>query len=119
MAQKRGPGAPEGPEADNEGGGGGGRGTSPARRGRARDAWTGDSSDIVGDPIGREALMVELASEMIPYTPEELIAIGEKELAWCENEMKKASRELGYGDDWQKALEHVKNFTSSRASNRS
>ena len=70
----------------------------------------GDTSDIVGDPIGREALLSELRSEMIPYTPEELIAIGEKEMAWCENEMKKASRELGYGDDWQKALEHVKNL---------
>jgi uncharacterized protein (DUF885 family) len=70
----------------------------------------GDSSDIVGDPIGREALLSELRSEMIPYTPEELIAIGEKEMAWCENEMKKASRDLGYGDDWHKALEHVKNL---------
>jgi hypothetical protein len=46
---------------------------------------------------------------MIPYTPEELIAIANKEFAWCENEMKKASRDLGYGDDWKKALEHVKN----------
>jgi uncharacterized protein (DUF885 family) len=73
-------------------------------------ARPGDSSDIVGDPIGREALVVELRSEMIPYTPEEIIAIGEKEMAWCENEMKKASRELGYGDDWKKALEHVKNL---------
>ena len=53
--------------------------------------------------------MVELAAEMIPYTPEDLIALGWKELAWCENEMKKASRELGFGDDWHKALEHVKN----------
>jgi uncharacterized protein (DUF885 family) len=73
-------------------------------------ARPGDSSDIIGDPIGREALLVELRSEMIPYTPEEIIAIGEKEMAWCENEMKKASRELGYGDDWKKALEHVKNL---------
>ncbi len=72
-------------------------------------ARPGDSSDIIGDPIGREALMVELEAEMIPYTPEELIAIGYKELEWCEKEMKKASRELGYGDDWHKALEHVKN----------
>jgi uncharacterized protein (DUF885 family) len=71
-------------------------------------ARPGDTSDIVGDPIGREALLSELRSEMIPYTPEEIIAIGEKEMAWCENEMKKASRELGYGDDWHKALEHVK-----------
>jgi uncharacterized protein (DUF885 family) len=73
-------------------------------------ARAGDTSDIVGDPIGREALISELRSEMIPYTPEEIIAIGEKEMAWCENEMKKASRELGYGGDWHKALEHVKNL---------
>jgi uncharacterized protein (DUF885 family) len=52
--------------------------------------------------------MVELAGEMIPYTPEELIAIGEREYAWCEAEMKRASREMGFGDDWLKALEKVK-----------
>ncbi|HSO75828.1 MAG TPA: DUF885 family protein, partial [Blastocatellia bacterium] len=68
----------------------------------------GDDTAIVGDPIGREALMSELAYEMIPYTPEELIAIGNKEYEWCEAEMKRASRELGFGDDWHKALEHVK-----------
>jgi uncharacterized protein (DUF885 family) len=73
-------------------------------------ARAGDTSDIIGDPIGHDALMAELAHEMIPYTPEELIAIAKKELAWCENEMKKASRDLGYGDDWHKALEHVKNL---------
>jgi len=68
----------------------------------------GDNTEIIGDPIGHEALMSELAYEMIPYTPEELIAIANKEYAWCENEMKRASRELGYGDDWMKALEYVK-----------
>src|SRR5258705_6416532 len=68
------------------------------------------TSEIVGDPIGHDALMSELRSEMIPYTPEELIAIAEKEMAWCESEMKKASRDLGYGDDWRKALEHVKDI---------
>ncbi len=68
----------------------------------------GDTTEIIGDPIGREALMSELAYEMIPYTPEELIAIANKEYAWCEAEMKRASRELGYGDDWMKALEYVK-----------
>lgn len=94
-------------------GGGGGQGGGPGGGGFQRGpgaARAGDSSDIVGDPIGREALISELRSEMIPYTPEEIIAIGEKEMAWCENEMKKASRELGYGDDWHKALEHVKNL---------
>ena len=68
----------------------------------------GDTTEIVGDPIGHDALMSELAYEMIPYTPEELIAIANKEYAWCEAEMKRASRELGYGDDWMKALEYVK-----------
>jgi uncharacterized protein (DUF885 family) len=67
-----------------------------------------DKTTIIGDPIGREALIQELEYEMIPYTPEELIEIANKEFAWCETEMKKASRQLGYGDDWKKALEVVK-----------
>ena len=67
-----------------------------------------DKVTIIGDPIGREALLKELESEMIPYTPEELIEVANKEFAWCEVEMKKASREMGYGDDWKKALEAVK-----------
>ncbi len=67
-----------------------------------------DPSTIVGNPIGREAVLGELAAEMIPYSPEELIELANKEYAWCENEMKRASRELGYGDDWLKALEAVK-----------
>ena len=67
-----------------------------------------DNVTIIGDPIGREALLEELAYEMIPYTPEELVEIANKEFAWAETEMKKASREMGYGDDWKKALEAVK-----------
>ena len=98
------------PAAGPTRGPGGGGGGQAGQRPTSANARPGDSSDIVGDPIGREALLSELRSEMIPYTPEEIIAIGEKEMAWCENEMKKASRELGYGDDWHKALEHVKNL---------
>lgn len=67
-----------------------------------------DKTTIIGDPIGREALIDELKYEMIPYSPEELVEIANKEFAWCEAEMKKASREMGYGDDWKKALEAVK-----------
>lgn len=67
-----------------------------------------DKTTIIGDPIGRDALMQELEFEMIPYTPEELVEIANKEFAWCEAEMKKASREMGFGDDWKKALETVK-----------
>ena len=68
-----------------------------------------DKVTIIGDPIGREALLQELEYEMIPYTPEELIELANKEFAWCETEMKKASRAMGFGDDWKKALETVKN----------
>jgi hypothetical protein len=66
------------------------------------------SKPVTGDPIGQQALLNELQFEFIPYSPEELLAIGEKEYAWCESEMIKASRELGYGDNWLKSLEHVK-----------
>jgi len=31
-----------------------------------------------------------------------------EQMAWCQREMIKASREMGYGDDWHKALEKVK-----------
>jgi dipeptidyl aminopeptidase/acylaminoacyl peptidase len=83
-----------------------GQGTPPAEA--AAPASREDGRDIVGNPIGREALLSELAYEMIPYTPEELIKIAEQELAWCEAEMKKAAREMGLGDDWKAALEKVK-----------
>jgi len=68
----------------------------------------GEDEPIVGDPIGREALLVDLRAEMIPYTPEELMRIAEREFAWCEEQMLRASRELGFGEDWHAALEHVK-----------
>jgi len=73
-----------------------------------------DKVTIIGDPIGRDALIEELKFEMIPYTPEELVEIANKEFAWCEAEMKKASRDLGYGDDWKKALELSSKNMSSR-----
>jgi len=108
--QGRGGGVPGGGFAGIvDGRGGGNSGLAGGGGGRTVNARAGDFSDIIGDPIGREGLMVELASEMIPYTPEELIAIANKELDWCESEMKKAARELGFGDDWHKALEAVKN----------
>jgi uncharacterized protein (DUF885 family) len=66
--------------------------------------------NVVGDPIGRDGLMSALQRDMIPYTPEELMAIAEKELAWGEAELRKASREMGFGDDWHAAMEKVKNL---------
>ncbi|MBO9732739.1 MAG: DUF885 family protein [Chitinophaga sp.] len=68
-----------------------------------------DGSGIAGHPIGRAALVRGLQEEMIPYTPEELLAIANKEFAWCDAEMEKATREMGLGTDWRAALEKVKN----------
>lgn len=70
----------------------------------------GDTDQIIGDPIGYEGLMSAIEAEMIPYTPDELIRIGEIEYEWCEKEMKKASHDLGGSDDWRAALEFVKNI---------
>lgn len=67
-----------------------------------------DRTTIIGDPIGRDALINELGFEMIPYTPEELVEIANKEFEWCVAELKKASREMGFGDDYMKAIEAVK-----------
>jgi hypothetical protein len=68
----------------------------------------GQDEPIVGRPIGREALLADLVAEMIPYTPEQLITIARRELAWSQGEMLRASREMGLGDDWRAALEKVK-----------
>jgi uncharacterized protein DUF885 len=67
-----------------------------------------DSSGIEGAARGRAGLLQDLADEMIPYSPEQLIALAEKEFAWCDDEMRKASRQMGFGDDWKRALEKVK-----------
>jgi hypothetical protein len=67
-----------------------------------------DKTTIIGDPVGREALLNELSDNLIAYTPEELIAIAQTEYDWCMKEMLKASHEMGYGDDWHAAVEHVK-----------
>jgi uncharacterized protein (DUF885 family) len=68
----------------------------------------GDTTTIIGDPVGREALMADLADNMIDYTPEELIAIAQTEYDWCLKQMLEASREMGYGDNWHAAVEKVK-----------
>ena len=67
---------------------------------------TGD--ELIGDPIGADALRAALLHEGIPYTAEELVDIALQEFAWCDRQMLAASQELGFGDDWHAALEHVK-----------
>ncbi len=67
-----------------------------------------DSSGIKGNPIGTEELKRRLQYEMIDYSPEELVAIANKEFAWCTKEMLKASNDMGFGNNWKAALEKVK-----------
>lgn len=76
---------------------------------RVVSGQAGDSS-LVGAPIGEAALLRELEREWVPYSPAELVAIAEREFAWCDAEMAKASAEMGCGDDWRAALEKVKNL---------
>lgn len=73
-------------------------------RGKVVGIKAGDNETLIGDPIGPEALEKELRYSMIPYSSDEVLAIANREFAWCETEMKKASQELGFGDDWKKAL---------------
>lgn len=68
----------------------------------------GDTDTLVGDPIGRDALQQALYAERIPYTPEELIEIAEREFAWCLEERQKAATEMGLNGDWRAAQEEVK-----------
>ena len=76
-------------------------------RERLLDHKEGRDAPIVGDPVGREALLTQLEAEMIPYTPEELIRLAEEEMRWCQQEMLRAAMDLGL-DDWKEALEKVK-----------
>jgi uncharacterized protein (DUF885 family) len=84
------------------------RAYSGALRARTAGDRDGHQEPVIGDPIGAEGLKADLALERIPYSPEELVAIADREFAWCEAEMRKAARDMGFGDDWKAAVEKVK-----------
>ena len=67
-----------------------------------------DDAPLLGKAQGASNLQEQLAHEFIPYTPDELISIAEREFNWCETEMKKAAQDMKLGDDWKKALLRVK-----------
>ena len=69
-----------------------------------------DNSGITGAARGRTGLIFDLGNEMIPYSPEELIRLGEREFAWTVAEMEKAAKQMGLGSDWGAAVERVKNM---------
>ncbi|MGE0001174.1 MAG: DUF885 family protein [Fimbriimonadaceae bacterium] len=66
-----------------------------------------DKTTIIGFPIGREALEAALRAEMMPYTTDELLAAADREFAWCEAELARAAKEMGY-DRPMDAIEAVK-----------
>jgi uncharacterized protein (DUF885 family) len=66
-----------------------------------------DVDTIIGLPIGAAGIALELKHEWIAHTPEELLKIAEREMAWCENEFKKVASDMGC-EDWRQALEKVK-----------
>ncbi len=74
---------------------------------RGQLAGADDPAVIVGDPIGREALVASLQAELIPYSPEELIALAEHQLEGIRAEMAAVAKAMGY-DDWRQALEYIK-----------
>lgn len=79
------------------------------KKSKAAPGGKDDGSGIIGYPIGKEEIVRQLQLEFIPYTPEELIDIANKEFAWCDAEMLKATEQMGFGKDWKAALEKVKN----------
>ncbi|WP_276501973.1 DUF885 family protein [Terrimonas pollutisoli] len=78
-------------------------------KGKQTSSQKDDGSGITGNPIGSKELMRQLQLEFIPYSAEELVEIANKEFAWCDAELLKASREMGFGDNWKTAQEKVKN----------
>jgi len=95
------------------GGGGdnGGAAAAPGRGGTpAKTAALGTNEELSGvGPAGEAVLVEALRTAMIAYTPDELVSLANKEFAWCDKEMLRASGEMGFGADWKKALEAVKN----------
>lgn len=68
-----------------------------------------DGSNIAGKRVGKDVLNKMLKDEMISYSADELLKIADKEWQWCVSELLKASKEMGFGEDWKKAQEKVKN----------
>lgn len=68
----------------------------------------GKDAPLIGDPIGRKALISALERNWITYSPEELIRIAEIEMEWCLDKRKKAAQALGFKDDWKSAQNKVK-----------
>lgn len=79
------------------------------KKSRIESTQKDDGSGIPANPVGEEEVTRQLRLEFIPYSVQDLIDIATKEFAWCDTELLKASREMGFGDNWKAAQEKVKN----------
>lgn len=68
-----------------------------------------DGSGIPAFPVGEAEVTRQLRLEFIPYSVQDLVDLATKEFAWCDAEILKASREMGFGENWKAAVEKVKN----------
>ena len=68
----------------------------------------GEIPPVANKPLGRDFIVNALRNEAIAYSPEELIEIAEKELAWCEAQMESVAEEQGYPANRAAAIEHIK-----------
>jgi len=75
---------------------------------KERLAGAEDPDTVIGDPVGRDALVDLLRANMIAYAPEELVAIGRRQMEWCAAELRRAAVDLGLGEDWRAAIERTK-----------
>lgn len=76
---------------------------------KEKEPTTGSYGIVAGIPAGMEELNRLLTNELISYNVDELVAIANKEFAWCQSEILKVSKEMGFGENWKAALEKVKN----------
>jgi len=67
-----------------------------------------DDDPLVGECVGTGEIERLLKLELIAYSPDEVIAIGERELEWCHDELRKAAAEMGFTNDWKAAMAKVK-----------
>ena len=67
-----------------------------------------EDDPLIGEPAGEAELNRAIRREFLPYDARDLLAIGQREMIWCERELKAAARDMGCGDDWHAALAKVK-----------
>jgi len=63
---------------------------------------------LIGQPVGAGEIALAIRHEILPYDAAALLQIAARERAWCEVELKRTARTMGFGDDWKAALAKVK-----------